>query len=44
MAEMIKKNEKKINDSLLLFKIIIIGCSNVGKTEIFNRFTFKDIY
>ena len=29
MTEMIKKNEKKINDSLLLFKIIIIGCSNV---------------
>ena len=44
MAEMIKKNEKKINDSLLLFKIIIIGCSNVGKTEILNSFITNCIF
>ena len=44
MTEMIKKNEKKINDSLLLFKIIIIGCSNVGKTEILNSFITNCIF
>ena len=41
---MIKKNEKKINDNLLLFKIIIIGCSNVGKTEILNSFITNRIF
>ena len=39
MAE-IMNNEN--NDTFFLFKIVIIGCSNVGKTEILNSYVNKN--
>ena len=30
------------NDTFFLFKIVIIGCSNVGKTEILNSYVNKN--
>ena len=34
--------ENKNNDSFLLFKIVIIGNSNVGKTRILNSYALKE--
>ena len=34
--------ENKNNDSFLLFKIVIIGNSNIGKTRILNSYALKD--